>query len=310
MAPELHADTPTQRDYKQRLLRVLVYIQQNLDRPLELDELAQVACFSPYHFHRIFTGMIGESVQVHIRRLRLERAVAHLKTGKDSVLQIALGAGYETHEAFTRAFKGCFGIAPAAFRSRQNALAAVNAPSHIHWNQPLKNFRTYRSGLNTLNVQVKQLQPLRVAFMRHVGPYNNVGATWEKLCPILGKEGWLGPDALFLGVCYDDPEVTSAEKIRYDACLTVDKRFIPHDDIGLQVLAGGDYAVTTHFGPYETLNKTYARLFGQWLPRSGRKLASRPCFEVYLNSPNDTAPKELLTDICMPLEAQSLGGCV
>jgi transcriptional regulator GlxA family with amidase domain len=70
MAPDLHADSPTQRDYKQRLLRVLVYIQQNLDGPLELEELARVACFSPYHFHRIFTGMIGESVKAHIRRLR------------------------------------------------------------------------------------------------------------------------------------------------------------------------------------------------------------------------------------------------
>ena len=89
--------TVTLQDYKRRLLRVLVHIQQHLDDPLELQELAGLACFSPFHFHRIFRGMTGESVKEHVRRLRLERAAGHLKLGTAPVTQIALDAGYASH---------------------------------------------------------------------------------------------------------------------------------------------------------------------------------------------------------------------
>ena len=92
----------TLHDYKRRMLRVLVHIQQHLDEPLELGVLARLACFSPYHFHRVFTGMVGESLKEHVRRLRLERAASRLKLGSAAVTEIALGAGYESHEAFTR----------------------------------------------------------------------------------------------------------------------------------------------------------------------------------------------------------------
>jgi len=87
-----------------------------------------------------------------------------------------------------------------------------------------------------------------------------------------------------------------------DACATVDDNFAPQGEIGVQSISGGEYAVATHFGPYDTLGETYARLMGQWLPRSGREMRSTPCFEVYLNDPNSTAPEDLLTDIHVPLE--------
>jgi AraC family transcriptional regulator len=147
------------------------------------------------------------------------------------------------------------------------------------------------------------MEPIRVAFMRHVGPYSGVGNTWDKLLPVLGKEGLLGGGAMLLGICHDDPDVTPPEKIRYDACVSVDEGFTPFDDIGVQVIAGGDYARTTHFGPYNRLGTTYTRLLGQWLPRSGRELRPAPCFEVYLNDPQGTDPEDLLTDIYAPLLA-------
>ena len=73
----------------------------------------------------------------------------------------------------------------------------------------------------------------------------------------------------------------------------------------VQTIGGGEYAVTTHEGPYERLNQTYARLFGQWLPHSGREVRSEPCLEFYLNDPDGTSPEELLTDIYAPLEPKS-----
>ena len=118
----------------------------------------------------------------------------------------------------------------------------------------------------------------------------------------LGKEGLLGAGAQFIGICHDDPAVTTPDKIRYDACVTVDAAFRASGEIGVQVIPGGDYAVLTHFGPYEKLNDSYAKLLGQWLPRYGRRLRMTPCFEIYFNSPENTDPEDLVTDLHAPLE--------
>ncbi|NQV34785.1 MAG: GyrI-like domain-containing protein [Phycisphaeraceae bacterium] len=152
-----------------------------------------------------------------------------------------------------------------------------------------------------MNVTVKTLEPIRVAFVRHMGPYNEVGKAWETVCMYLGKEGLLGPDAQFIGVCYDNPEVTPADKIRYDACITVAPEFQGEGPVGVQVLAGGAYGVTTHEGPYHKLNETYAKLYGQWLPQSTYDLRNEPSLEFYLNDPNSTSPEDLLTDIYTPI---------
>jgi AraC family transcriptional regulator len=293
--------TVTLDDYKRRILQVLVFIQQHLDQSLSLEELAGVACFSSYHFHRVFKGMVGESVKEHIRRLRLERAAGQLKLGSASIINVALAAGYESQEAFTRSFKAAFGTAPSQFRSARR-LQLATVPSGVHYREPVTmRFRTLRRGGN-MKVEIKQLKPMRVAFMRHVGPYSDVGKTWERFLMIMGKDGYLAGNPMMLGICHDDPEVTPPAKVRYDACLVVDEDFVPSGDIGVQAVAGGDYAMTTHIGPYEKLGSTYAEFLGQWMPRSGRELRNAPCFEVYVNDPQSTPADELLTDIHAPLQ--------
>jgi AraC family transcriptional regulator len=156
-----------------------------------------------------------------------------------------------------------------------------------------------------MDVEIKCVEPIRVAFVRHVGPYNEVREAWEKLCTHLGAAGLLTGETKFIGVCYDDPEVTPPEKIRYDACITVDESFEAKSEVGVRMLAGGEYAVTTYIGPYDQLGKTYAKFFGQWLPNSGRELRSGPFLEFYLNDPEKIDPEDLLTDIYAPLESFS-----
>lgn len=294
----------TLSDYKERLLRVLVHIQRHLDAPLPLGDLAALACLSPHHFHHVFTGMLGESLHSHIRRLRLERAASHLRLTRQSVTQIALEAGFESHEAFTRAFRASFNVPPTRYRRLHSARMQLAAASGVHF-QPgraPRNFKIKTGGRN-MNVTIKKLPPLRVAFMRQVGPYDHAGKLWERFTMLLGKEGMLGGDTQFIGICHDDPAVTAPNRIRYDACVTVDAEFRPRGEIGLQEIPRGDYAVLTHFGPYARLGESYAALLGQWLPRSGRTLRAAPCFEVYFNSPEETEPGDLITDIHAPLES-------
>ncbi|OHB80148.1 MAG: hypothetical protein A2Z25_07105 [Planctomycetes bacterium RBG_16_55_9] len=287
----------TEQVYRQRILRVQMYIQQNLDRDLPLEELARESHFSEFHFHRIFRAVVGEPIKEHIRRLRLERAVSNLKYTDNSIINIAFDAGYQTHEAFTRAFKAVFGCSPSDFRSsngtavqRENA-AGINESESVDGDIPMK-------------VEIKNIEKMRVAFVRHVGPYDEVGNAWDRLCMTLGKAGCLGSGSQFVGICYDDPDVTAPEKIRYDACITVDESFEPEGDIAVQTIGGGEYAVTTHFGPYNKLGLTYNKLFGEWLLQNDRELRSEPCLEFYLNDPDCTEPEDLLTDICLPLKSK------
>lgn len=123
----------TWNDYKQRILRVLVHIQEHLDETLDLEELSRVACFSSFHFHRVFAAMTGETIADHVRRLRLERAAMELRSGAKQVIQVALDAGYEAHEAFTRAFKAAYSISPAQFRRGKGPITTLAAPSGVHF---------------------------------------------------------------------------------------------------------------------------------------------------------------------------------
>jgi AraC family transcriptional regulator len=294
----------TEQDYRKRILRVLVYIQTHLDETLPLDDLARVAHFSPFHFHRVFRGMVGESVKEHVRRLRLERAAQRLKLGVQPVMRIALDAGYETHESFTRAFSLLFGMPPSHFRTSKRANTPLKVPSGVHFEADGKVtvFEHSHMGERPMTVHVETFPLRRVAFVRHVGPYRQVGSAWGKLISWAASRGLLGPNMLAIGVAHDDPDVTSSDKIRYDACITVDQAFTAEGEVGVEEVGGGEYAVTTHHGPYENVSQTLAQLCGEWLPTSGRELRSSPCLAVLRNFPLDTPPEDLLTDLYMPLK--------
>src|SRR5947208_7373309 len=158
---------PTQQTYRQRILRVQLHIQEHLDEDLSLEKLARLAHFSPFHFHRIFKALVGESVHEHVRRLRLEAAAMLLKTTDRSVTHVAFDAGYETHEAFTRAFRQLFGVSPSQFRADRRLEVSRTPPIS-------EEEETTVTATTAPDVQVRTLPLKRVAFVRHVGPYEGV----------------------------------------------------------------------------------------------------------------------------------------
>jgi AraC family transcriptional regulator len=281
----------TRRSHQERVLEALVFIQDHLEDDLSLDRLARLASCSPYHFHRVFRAVVGESVFEHVRRLRLERAAHLLRIGEAPVHSLAAGAGYDSHEAFTRAFTGRFGMTPSAFRAARRwpaepppepgPPAPADAPRVGH---------------------VERVPALRVAFVRHIGPYQEAGAAFERLLAWAGPLGLLDPAPLRIGAARDDPTVTATGHIRFDACITVDERAAAHvgGDVGLQTVGGGLYAATTHHGGYDTLARTYDWLARSFIPATGRAPGQTGALELYLTDPDDR-PDELLTDVLLPL---------
>ena len=278
------------------MLRVQLYIQRHLENDLELTGLAKIAAFSPYHFHRIFRSMVGESLQNYIRRLRLEIAAAKLVHSDLAVTDVAREAGYDNLESFIRAFRERFGTAPGQYRKQQRGNPS---PS---FRQLVLQLKCKGDPRMNMSVKIDHLPTMRVAFVRHIGPYSNCCQAWEKLCNDPEVKKRLGPRTLILGISYDDPMVTDADKIRYDACVEVDDGFPSGRGISTQTIAGGRYAVVRHIGSYSGLAEVYRRIFAEWLPDSGCRLRDAAPLEIYRNCPETTPEAELITDICLPLQ--------
>lgn len=288
-----HDPNPT---YRSRILRVLMHIEEHLDGDLSRDKLASVACFSPFHFHRLFATYTGETLHKYIRRLRLERALHQLAYSDDSVINIALSAGFETHEAFTRAFRQAFDMSPTEWRSR------VDDRSPFLTLQARPSLTPPPIGDLNMDVCIEKLPAKRIAFLRHIGPYTGVGEKFQQLMAWAGPKGLFGPQTQVLGIYHDNPEVTDEQKLRSDAAVTAPDHVTAEGDVQIGEIAGGDYAIATHKGSYAGLAECYRWLYGVWLPQSGRVPADAPCFERYVNNAAETAEQDLITEIHLPLQ--------
>ena len=131
---------------------------------------------------------------------------------------------------------------------------------------------------------------------------DEVGGTWSRLMTWAARHGLIGAGNEMLGLCHDDPDITPHDRIRYDACLVVPSDVEAEGRFAVGEIPGGEYAVCRHVGPYHELGRTYLALLGHWLPSSGREAVQLACVERYWNDPENTAPEELETDLCVLLK--------
>jgi AraC family transcriptional regulator len=251
--------------------------------------------------------LVGETVGEHVRRLRLERAALHLKYGEQPILNLALDAGFESHEAFTRAFKSAFGCPPVQFRRRHQELLFAAAPSGIHFEPhgDLAHFQPAPVSLPELDVRVECIEATPVLFHRAMGPYEESGPkAWAFLQAWAEARGLMASARLALGICHDDPDVTPPARIRFDAALATAVPVEPQGEVGIQEIPGGCYAVATFRGGPEVLDHTEAwTLFlGQWMARSSYRLSVRPSFESYVNDPAVVPSEDVVTELWAPIE--------
>lgn len=297
--------------YELAVGRAVEHVITHLDEALDLDRLARLAALSSFHFHRIFRGMVGETpLELH-RRLRLERAAWRLLHEETPVTTIALAAGYDTHEAFTRAFNVHYGCSPSEARRQRGAPASsclrpfqieIATPSGLHFQpQSLGRALTLRQGEMMMMVSIEDRPELRVFCVRHVGSYSRISEAFARLSEAAGRAGLLQGRAILLAVYHDDPEATPEAELRSDAALVVAEGVSPPAGLTEQRIAAGRYAKTTHVGPYEGLGDAWARLMGQWLPKSGERLGEGVSHEIYVNNPMEVPKEQLVTELYLPL---------
>ena len=294
----------TRTDYLDRIRRVLRFVQQNMDEPLDPERLAGVANLSVFHFHRIFSGLVGESLSEHVRRLRLERAAGELRRTELSVLDIALRAGYEAHEPFTRAFRDRFGMPPSAYRKVDEPLAFPPALCAVHFGSDVavSRFVPLQEDSNMIDVRIETQPARRLLAMEHRGNYMTIGETFQRLTALAYGRGLAAPGAASIGLYHDDPDVVPTAQLRSHACIAVrDGVTVAPEGCELITLEGGETAVATHRGPYARLAESYRELYAEWLPGSGREASHRPCHETYVSDATTTPEANLITEINLPL---------
>lgn len=277
----------TKEDYERRILRAEQLLASRLDEAVSPAELAKASAFSLHHFHRIFRAELGETVMQHVRRLRLERAARRLRSSEERIVNLALEAGYESHEAFTRAFSERFGVTPSDYRAEPSPRVLEHARAERA--QP------------TAQITVERYEPLHVAFARHRGGYAGIDEFWLKVMTWAGERGLLARGAPLYGVCPDDPEVTPEEQLRFDACVIVKQNFelgsAERGAWGIATIPGGTYAVGLHVGPFYRLAETYLDVIGKWFPTSGYEPSPDPVVEHYLDDPRTTPEHALRTEV-------------
>lgn len=294
-----------------RVNRAINYILSNLDQSLKLDVVAVVAGFSPFHFHRIFKMMIGESLAEFVKRVRLERAVALLSRQdwatrrKPSLTDIAFECGFTSSSDFSRSFKHSYGVPPSRFdvkefRSarRQEWEAAIADPERRHLLKRLE------PGANPDNFEVciRSLRRRTVAYIRVADSYrpNAVPEAASRLVDWAQKKGLA--DGQWLGYMWDDPEIVPHDKCRYDVGLEVPPGETAHGEVCLIEFPEMQVAELEIYGSIDLEIRALDWMFKTWLPFSGYVPGAHPCFEAWIGRPFAHGFEKFELTVQVPIE--------
>jgi AraC family transcriptional regulator len=307
--------TPAQRQW-QLIGRALAHVESHLGEPLDAGVLADRAAMSRHHFHRVFQAHVGQSVAGYVTGRRLQRACAMLASGREPVADIAWAVGYESAQALAKAMRRELDATPSQVR-RGHAVVWPHLlhptrlrhpqPSHAEGELPMQPTRmtTLPTGLVALTTTARGM----------------VGHTLERaaqqafgeLIPAVRLAGLMDQARSCIALSPDDPQGPDDPNCRYVAGLVfgyelarlqgqcTQPALALTGTLAWWPIADGPYAVFTHLGPYSTLYRSWTAIYRDWLPASGQQLRDVPPLELVLNSPADTPPEKLHTEIWVPV---------
>ncbi len=302
-------------EYTSRINRTMDYIENNLSRQMTLDELANAANFSKFHFNRIFRSFTGETPFSFIQRLRVQRAATYLLNNYNiSITDIAMQCGFTDISIFARCFKRHFGISASEYRDIKTENSNIdqtdsNKVQYRDSSEPyicpeLQTIK-WRSDMElNKGVEVKVLEELTVAYVRNIGPYNGNKEMFQelrnKLFTWAGAHGLINTDNFrFLVMYHDNPDSAVNDNLRMTLCVTVPPNTKTGGEIGKMVIEGSRYAVARFELTGADFQRAWNWTYGTWLPESGYMPDDKPCFEEYIGAPVDG---NYTIDICIPVK--------
>ncbi|MCX2680493.1 GyrI-like domain-containing protein [Galbibacter sp. EGI 63066] len=306
--PSYKKEIPT--DHKNKINRVFQYIDENLDGDLSLNTVSKIAFFSPFHFHRIFKTITGETLNEYVTRRRIERSASILLHKKNiSITELSLRNGFTNNASFTRTFKKFYGVSPTTFRKQNpNKFSKIRQLKSKN-GQEYPDFEKYICVINnlkkwiTMNAKIKivEMPKLELAYVSCIGP-QNLGNAYEKLMKWATPKGLLDDEQTKMVTIYHDSfKITAADKVRMSACILLNEPTETDGEIGLSSIDQGKCIVGSFEIGLHEFEKSWTGLF-LWMNENGYKKAERNPIEIYHNNFNEHPEKKCMVDLCIPIQ--------
>jgi AraC family transcriptional regulator len=281
--------------YTYRIERTVLYINQNLSRSMTLTEIAGESGFSPFHFHRIFHALVGETPQDYINRLRLEKAANYLiKNPTLSKTEVAFNCGFSSSAVFARSFKKHFRVTASQYSQM------VSLDRRFEHLQP----SDLAPELPPLpEIQIRNAPAMRLAYFGTHKGYSreSIGDAWNKVFAWAQGHDCLTPDSNLVGICFDDPTITPKEKCRYYACVPVPEGIMKDVRANFINIPAGLRAFCHLECTPEVIPSTFFTLYRDWLPDSGYLPDDIPPYELYYYSMDAYQAGNYVLDVCIPV---------
>ncbi|MEE1674316.1 AraC family transcriptional regulator [Agarivorans aestuarii] len=284
-----------------RINDALYYIHQHIAEPLNAKDLAKVAAYSTYHFHRCFKQVTGENVNEYIRRARLERCANLLMFSPGLTIQEASHCcGFQSPASFSQAFKKHFACSPTQWRN-SGYREFSQANYRQHWSDELQQSMLKASELPMPEVKVQRLEPQQVAYVRHQGYNRSIRQAYEKLQVWADSQGLAWQEDKLLGLYHSNPDIVPAPLCHYVACLEVDGPIIRRSGVSALTIPGGMHATLYAAGEYGELLPLLHKFYMHWLPQSSYRLGDTPAYVRYSQCQFLDENEHFDLQLCIPL---------
>src|SRR5579864_9315998 len=293
--------TEANSEYAQRINRVIDYLRRNLDRQVKLEELAKVACFSEFHFHRIFSAVSGETLNNFTNRLRLEKAARLLRYSGQSLTDIALDCGFSSSATFSRAFRSGYDTSPSQFRKsgeiKKSKICKELFPSHEYLLPMTAEEKKAAFPVRLIDIPERQVAYIRVT---NAFELDRVLAALKTVIEWAKSEDVFSQGILF-GMTVDDPHVTPKHLYRYEVCLASSLPFECREGMSKLKMPAMRYAAIKVSGDLDKVATAWDYLYRDWLIRSPYEPEHAPALEVFLDKESAMDWSHFELDLCLPV---------
>jgi AraC family transcriptional regulator len=298
----------SQEDYIQRINQVFLYIETHLDEDLSLNLISERACFSPFHFHRIFKTIVGETLNEYVNRKRLEHAANRLMHHEEvSIAQITVDYGFSSNATFSRAFKKKFNVSPTEFQKEHFSKNMVNKelsknskiiPDYDQYICTIINLKKWID--MSTNIEIKTMPEMNLAYITAMGIKEMKGA-FGRLMQWAGPKGMLAnPNMKMATVYHDSFKTTAPEKVQMSAAILLDQPVKPDGEVHTRTIAEEKCIVGRFEIKVEEFEKAWTGMF-LWMNENGYEKSNSNPYEIYYNDFMTHPEQKFILDICIPI---------
>lgn len=298
-------------EYKKRIVKTIQYIDTHLDADLSLEKIAEISAYSPFHFHRIFRLITGETLQNYIIRKKIEKSAFFLAMRKEvEIKEIYFELGFSNHSVFSKTFKKYYGVPPSEFRK--------SAPEKFHKILQIQSkngqidtvFSQYICSIeNLLNwtkmnlkIEVKEMPEMNLAAVMSLGiaqvePSYNVLIDWAKKKQLFPRE-----HVKMISVYHDSFKVTPPDKVRIHACMLLDEK-LEHStgEVFSETIEAGKFIVGRGEVTLNDFEQCWVSLF-LWMNEHGYSTRRTFPFEIYHSNFKEHPEGKMIVDFCIPIQ--------